>query len=139
MAEQQGPYIGCTLSLISKAKIRYTGVLAAIDTTNATLTLHKVQSHGTEDRIPGKCIPPQQGTYDMILFNGHDIEDLSVVPKDPELMQDPAILNMKKANDKKRRELGRNPQIASEKALKPSQVPKTIQKASQDLPVQGRT
>jgi protein LSM14 len=96
MAEQQRPYIGCTLSLISKAKIRYTGVLASIDTANTTLTLHKVQSHGTEDRTPGKFIPPQPGTYDMIIFNGHDIEDLSVVQKEPEPIQDPAILNMQK-------------------------------------------
>ena len=98
MAEPQRPYIGCTLSLISKAKIRYTGVLASIDTANTTLTLHKVQSHGTEDRTPGKFIPPQPGTYDMIIFNGHDIEDLSVVPKEPEPIQDPAILNMQKQN-----------------------------------------
>lgn len=90
-----GPYIGCTLSLTSKAQIRYKGILAGIDTVNCTLTLHKVQSFGTENRCPENKIPPTPGTYDLIIFNGHDIEDVTVITKMDQL-NDPAIINAQK-------------------------------------------
>ena len=51
------PHLGCTLSLISKANIRYEGILKGIDTDKCTLTLNNVQSYGTENRA-AKIIPP---------------------------------------------------------------------------------
>lgn len=88
------PHLGCTLSLISKANIRYEGILKGIDTDACTLTLNNVQSFGTEDRTE-KVIPPTPGTYDLIIFNGHDIQDVQVVEKADE-HHDPAILNAQK-------------------------------------------
>ena len=103
MADRQAPlyYIGCRLSLMSKAKLRYEGTLAGIDTEKCTVELHNVQSFGTENRCPENKIPPTPGTYDLIIFNGHDLDDLKVVPKDePIEQQDPAIINAPKKTSK---------------------------------------
>merc|ERR1712038_2215890 len=90
MSQTKQPHIGCTLSLTSKANIRYEGVLKGIDTEKCTLTLNNVQSFGTEDRS-SKVIPPSQDIYDLIIFNGHDIQDVQVVEKKEEQDEQPAI------------------------------------------------
>ena len=102
-------YIGCRLSLMSKAKLRYEGTLAGIDTEKCTVELHNVQSFGTEDRVPPpNVIPPTPGSYDLIIFNGHDLDDLKVIPdRNPIEMQDPAIINAPKRNEK-RADSGKN-------------------------------
>lgn len=90
------PHLGCTLSLTSKANIRYEGVLKGIDTDKCTLTLNNVQSFGTEDRS-AKVIPPMQDVYDLIIFNGHDIQDVQVVePENDAPAMDPAIMKAEK-------------------------------------------
>merc|ERR1712154_155067 len=89
MSQNRQPHIGCTLSLTSKANIRYEGVLKGIDTEKCTLTLNNVQSFGTEDRS-SKVIPPSQDIYDLIIFNGHDIQDVQVVD-DKVVNDEPAI------------------------------------------------
>merc|ERR1712142_680027 len=87
------PYLGSRISLISKAKIRYEGILYAIDTENMTVALTKVRSFGTEDRNPERPVPPRDETFEYIIFRGTDIFDLTVcdLPQD-RLPQDPAIL-----------------------------------------------
>uniref|UniRef100_A0A3Q0RZI8 LSM family member 14B n=1 Tax=Amphilophus citrinellus TaxID=61819 RepID=A0A3Q0RZI8_AMPCI len=89
------PYIGSKISLISKAQIRYEGILSSVDTDRSTVGLAKVKSYGTEDRHADRPMPPKDEVYEYIIFRGSDIKDITVSePPKPHhgLPQDPAIV-----------------------------------------------
>ena len=44
------PHIGCSISLISNAYVRYTGTLDKLDCGYSEIILSGVRCHGTEDR-----------------------------------------------------------------------------------------
>lgn len=90
------PYIGSKISLISKAQIRYEGILSSVDTERSTVALAKVKSYGTEDRHADRPVPPKDEIYEYIIFRGSDIKDITVseppkphhgLPRDPAIVQ----------------------------------------------------
>jgi len=86
------PYIGSKISLVSKAEIRYEGFLYTIDQNDSTVTLAKVISLGTEDRVPGAgAVPAREEVFEYIVFRGSDIKDLHVC-EGPKKVEDPAIV-----------------------------------------------
>lgn len=86
------PYIGSKISLVSKAEIRYEGFLYTIDQNDSTVTLAKVISLGTEDRVPGAgAVPAREEVFEYIVFRGADIKDLHVC-EGPKKVEDPAIV-----------------------------------------------
>jgi protein LSM14 len=87
------PYLGSKISLVSKAKIRYEGILYTIDANESTVALSKVRSFGTEDRPTDRPVPARDEIFEYIIFRGADIEDLQVrEPPTTSLTQDPAIV-----------------------------------------------
>lgn len=87
------PEIGSCISLISKADIRYEGLLFTVDPERCTIALARVKSYGTEDRETQFPIAPQNQCYDYILFRGTDIKDIRVINNNP-VPNDPAIMQM---------------------------------------------
>lgn len=88
--------LGSKISVISKAQIRYEGILYTINRDNATVELAKVRSFGTEDRPTDRpSTPPREEIYEYIIFWGSDVKDITVCepPKAQHtLPQDPAVL-----------------------------------------------
>jgi len=95
-------FIGSKISLISKSEIRYEGILYALDVREATISLAKVKSFGTEDRPTERPVPPKEEIYEFIIFRGSDIKGIDVVepPQAPPTQapdgfpNDPAIVEV---------------------------------------------
>ncbi|GAA6052568.1 hypothetical protein JCM3770_003247 [Rhodotorula araucariae] len=88
-------FIGSVISLVSKSDIRYQGVLHSIDPLQATVSLEKVRSLGTEGRKgnPAEEVPPSDTSYDFIVFRASDVKDLQIEGPAPEAApSDPAIV-----------------------------------------------
>uniref|UniRef100_A0A4W3J9G8 LSM family member 14B n=1 Tax=Callorhinchus milii TaxID=7868 RepID=A0A4W3J9G8_CALMI len=92
------PYIGSKISLISKAQIRYEGILDPFEymlCKKCKLVCLAVRSFGTEDRPTDRPFAPKDEIYEYIIFRGSDIKDITVCePPKPQhtLPQDPAIV-----------------------------------------------
>jgi len=91
------PYLGSKISLVSKADIRYEGILYTIDPNECTVALAKVRSFGTEERPTDRPLPARDEIYEYIIFRGSDIKDLNICePPKAQLtlahLQDPAIV-----------------------------------------------
>ena len=74
-------YIGCTVTLVSKANIRYTGTLYVLDPSQHTISLADVRALGTEGRC-GKPVPPDKQVYEYIIFRRGDVHDVRVLGQD---------------------------------------------------------
>lgn len=76
----QAPYIGCRISLISNANVRYEGILHGINPDAATVILSTVRCYGTESRTTSThYVPSTNDIYSEITFAGKDIQELSVL------------------------------------------------------------
>ncbi|CAF3352821.1 unnamed protein product [Rotaria socialis] len=108
------PYLGSKISLVSKAKIRYEGILYTIDANESTVALSKVRSFGTEDRPTDRPVPARDEVFEYIIFRGADIEDLQVrEPPQSSLTQDPAIVESSAYQDNARsNSIGTNTNLA---------------------------
>jgi len=71
------------ISIITKANLRYEGILYNINAEDQQITLTQVKSFGTEGRRLGNEIGPSPETHEYIIFKGTDIKDLKVLETAP--------------------------------------------------------
>lgn len=98
---QAQSYAGSKISLISKADVRYVGILCEVNLNEQTVALNNVRCFGTEGRKqnPAEELPPTSMVYDYIVFRASDVKDI-VVDEPPPIPQhsipnDPAIVNVR--------------------------------------------
>ena len=78
---QTNSYLGKTLSVISKAKMRYVGTLVSIDNINKKIIMNDVKSYGSEGRLGGgnSEIIGNNQFLESVVFNANELEDFYVV------------------------------------------------------------
>ncbi|VUZ49887.1 unnamed protein product [Hymenolepis diminuta] len=95
MSILEASLIGHRVRIISKAQIRYEGVLYTLrkdDNNELVLVLSKVISYGTEDRPCEHPVKPMSEVYEHIAFRGRELVDLQLLPN-PEVGNDPSIIS----------------------------------------------
>uniref|UniRef100_T1IJ30 DFDF domain-containing protein n=1 Tax=Strigamia maritima TaxID=126957 RepID=T1IJ30_STRMM len=144
-------YVGSKISLISKAEIRYEGILYTIDPKEATVALAKVRSFGTEDRFTDKPIASRDDVYEYVIFRGRDIKDIKVCepPQHHTLIggglpNDPAILEAYQGPESRKQSFSPTGSLQSSEygvnlgGMLPSQTYPTYSNSRSGTPTQKR-
>lgn len=84
-------FVGSRLSLITIDDIRYEGTVYAIDSGEATISMAKVRSFGTEDRPVERPIPVSYDEYELLIFHSDDLKWLDMLQPAGE-SSEPALL-----------------------------------------------
>lgn len=87
--------MGSKLSLITRAMVRYEGILIETNGEEKTMTLKNVQSYGSEGRRNGvNEIPAPEKPIECVKFKVDQISDFNIIQKpDDGIMSDPAIVS----------------------------------------------
>ncbi|ODM92996.1 Protein LSM14 A [Orchesella cincta] len=87
--------------MLSESAVGYEGILYSLDLEEATISLSKVRSFGTEDRRTPRPVGPKDEVYEFIIFRGADIKGIDVLEPPPptgkeaeEDVVDPAIVEV---------------------------------------------
>ena len=73
-------FIGCRLSVTSKAEMRYEGTLHNLDQVNKTITLANVRPFGTEGRRKdGPQVAASDAVHPFIVFKATEVKGLTVI------------------------------------------------------------
>ncbi|CAH0557827.1 unnamed protein product [Brassicogethes aeneus] len=89
------------VSVTSKANIRYEGRLLDVNFEKGTLSLEEVQNFGTENRECEIPVPKQDEVYYFVEFQLSHLRDFRNVNPQPAFLNDPAIIQVIGADDKK--------------------------------------
>ena len=93
---QSGNILGSKISLITKALVRYEGILSEVDPIKKSMTLINVNSFGTEGRRNGTNeIPVMDREIPQVEFKVDQIKDFNIISKPDLTLLDPAILSTK--------------------------------------------
>eukprot|EP00397_Hematodinium_sp_SG-2012_P004190 GEMP01004201.1.p1 GENE.GEMP01004201.1~~GEMP01004201.1.p1 ORF type:complete len:831 (+),score=189.43 GEMP01004201.1:329-2821(+) len=76
-------YIGSKISLITTSNIRYEGTLYTLNHKDSTIAVKDVRSYGTESRKVSRQVDQSNEIYDLIVFRGDELKDLTVLEEVP--------------------------------------------------------
>ncbi|CAD8089967.1 unnamed protein product [Paramecium primaurelia] len=84
------------VSIITKSEIRYEGTIYQINPQQQTIALKDVRSFGTEGRRPDHEIPPNQQSYDILVFKAAEIKGFKTLEENKS--EDLKLENVKQEN-----------------------------------------
>ncbi|WOO82829.1 Protein LSM14 B [Vanrija pseudolonga] len=95
-------YKGRPFQVISKLKVRYTGIFQDIDQESQTICLSEVYNHGTEDRETARVLPRSSASLGWVRFHTNSIDSLALVenyipPQSDEHPVDPILASVSKS------------------------------------------
>ncbi|CAD8109840.1 unnamed protein product [Paramecium sonneborni] len=96
------------VSIITKSEIRYEGTIYQINPQQQTIALKDVRSFGTEGRRPDHEIPPNQQSYDILVFKAAEIKGFKTLEENkPEEIK---LENVKQENQSQQPQIFQPPQ-----------------------------
>ncbi|KAL1408922.1 hypothetical protein Q8F55_005736 [Vanrija albida] len=95
-------YKGRPFQVISKLKVRYTGIFQDIDQESQTICLSEVYNHGTEDRETPRALPGSSASLGWVRFHTNSIDSLALVenynpPANDDQPVDPILASVSKS------------------------------------------